>query len=116
VFAAFDPRFRVRGAVGFQPVIQPLPEGAMMLATGVVSADRRYARIEPFPTFSQIARVQTFNIATGQGNAQQGGAGGGAFGGGLGGGGLGGGFGGGGLGGGGGGFGGGGLGGGGGFF
>ena len=34
-----------RGAVGFQPIIQTLPEGTMMSATAVVSADRRYVRV-----------------------------------------------------------------------
>ena len=39
------------GAVGYQPVIIWLPEGAMMGVTAVVSADRRYVRITPMPIF-----------------------------------------------------------------
>jgi hypothetical protein len=121
--AAIDPRnalaldriLRGQGAVGFQPQITTLPEGTIMFAQAVISADRRYVRVAPSPQFSTIGDVFTFNFATGQGGQQQGGAGGGGLGGGglggLGGGGLGGGgFGGGGFGGGG--FGGGGFGGG----
>jgi len=55
-------------AVGYQPVIITLPEGANMMATAVVSADRRYVRITPAPLFSGIAEVNTFNSATGEGS------------------------------------------------
>lgn len=110
-----DPRIRIQQPVGFAPVIQQIPEGAMMFGLAVVSADRRYVRVEVLPNFQQIGRVTTYNLQSGAQGAALGGAGGGGFGGGQAGGGLGGGFGGGGLGGGGG-FGGGGLGGGGGFF
>ncbi|MEX2560669.1 MAG: hypothetical protein WD403_12180, partial [Pirellulales bacterium] len=89
----------IQGAVGYQPVIIVLPKGAFMSATAVISADRRYVRITPFPTFSGISEVNTFNFATG-GSGTGGGAGGGGFGGGGGGGGGLGGFGGGGGGGG----------------
>jgi hypothetical protein len=109
--AAVDPRnalvlnriLRGQGAVGFQPQITTLPEGTIMFAQAVISADRRYVRVAPSPQFSTIGDVFTFNFATGQGGQQQGGLGGGGLGGGgLGGGGLGGGgFGGGGFGGGG---------------
>jgi hypothetical protein len=77
------PFFR-RGAVGYRPVIQNFPEGAGFQATAVISADRRYVRITPFPFFSQINEVSTFNFVTGQGTTQQqgGGAGGGIGGGG----------------------------------
>ena len=95
---------RLRSAVGYQPQITTIPEGTIMSATAVVSADRRYVRITASPLFSGIGDVFNFNI-TGGGNA---GAAGGGLGGGLGGGGGGLGGGGGGLGGGGGGFGGGG--------
>jgi len=89
-----------RGAVGFQPIIQVLPEGTTMLATAVISPDRRYVRVTTAPNFSGIGNVTSFTFA---GAAQQtGGGGGGGLGGGGGGGG---GFGGGGGGGGGGGFG-----------
>jgi uncharacterized membrane protein YgcG len=93
---------RFRPGVGYQPVITVLPEGAMMFASAVISADRRYVRISPFPQFSTIRSVTTFSIQGGQTNTAPnvGGAGGGGLGGG--------GFGGGGFGGGGGGFGGGG--------
>ena len=103
--------FVPHGAVGYQPVIQTLPEGANLGATAVISADRRYVRITATPLFSQIAKVDTFNFAGGNTTSQQGGGTGGAGFGGL----FGGGFG-GGAGGFGGGFGGGGIGGGGGFF
>ncbi len=51
------------GAVGYQPIIQVLPEGAQMLSQGVISADRRYVRISTAPTFSTIGDVQTFTFA-----------------------------------------------------
>jgi hypothetical protein len=55
-----------RGAVGYQPQITLLPEGAMLIgATAVVSADRRYVRFSGLPFFSVIGEVQTFNFATG---------------------------------------------------
>ena len=104
---AIDPALgfnRRRGAVGFQPQITTLPEGASMTGIAIISADRRFVRITPAPFFSQIGKVSTFNFITG---SEGPGGGGGAGGGGAGGGGIGGG-GGGGIGGGGGGIGGGG--------
>jgi hypothetical protein len=82
-----------QGAVGFMPVIGTLPEGASLFATGIISADRRYVRVSPFPFFTQIGEINTFNFVTGAtGAGGQGGAAGGAGGaGGLGGGGFGGG-------------------------
>jgi hypothetical protein len=59
------PFFRA-GAVGYQPVITVLPEGTNLFATAVVSADRRYVRITPFPFFSTIGPVDTFNFVSGQ--------------------------------------------------
>ncbi|MFO0791825.1 MAG: VWA domain-containing protein [Pirellulales bacterium] len=56
------------GAVGFQPIVQTLPQGTSMSAIGVVSADRRYVRVAVQPLFSTIGDVQTFTFA---GNAQQ---------------------------------------------
>ncbi|MHC4176292.1 MAG: hypothetical protein ACYSWU_02230, partial [Planctomycetota bacterium] len=83
--------FQLVGAVGYQPVIQTLPKGANMMATAVISADRRYVRISPQPTFSGISEVNTFNFASGQSQTGLPGTGGGGFGaGGFGGGGLGG--------------------------
>jgi hypothetical protein len=77
--------FNGRGAVGFQPIIQTLPEGRMMSASAVVSADRRYVRIAVQPIFSSIGEVQTFtfagqaapatNTGTGAGGAGAGGVG-----------------------------------------
>ncbi len=60
------PFFRA-GAVGYQPVITTLPEGANMTAQAVISADRRYVRITSTPFFSTIGPVNTFNFATGGG-------------------------------------------------
>jgi hypothetical protein len=71
--------FRGSGAVGYQPVIITLPEGANMSATAVISADRRYVRISPSPIFSGIAEVNVFNTATGEGSAGRGGTGGQGF-------------------------------------
>jgi hypothetical protein len=85
---------RFRPNVGYMPVIQVLPEGAMMFASAVISADRRYVRISPSPQFSTIRSVTTFSIEGGASNtsANVGGAGaGGGIGGGGGAGGLGGG-------------------------
>ncbi|MGA2033931.1 MAG: hypothetical protein ABSG68_16915 [Thermoguttaceae bacterium] len=53
------------GAVGYQPVIITLPEGANFGATAVISADRRYVRITCLPLFSGVAKVNTFNTVTG---------------------------------------------------
>ncbi len=73
--------FPFRGAVGYRPNIVPIPEGANMTTSGVVSADRRYVRVAPIPQFSQIIEVFTFNFvqgttAGGQGTTGGGGAGG----------------------------------------
>ncbi|HEX2474362.1 MAG TPA: hypothetical protein VHK01_06445, partial [Lacipirellulaceae bacterium] len=87
-FARRAALFGGRGAVGFQPIIQVLPEGTMMSVFGVVSADRRYVRVAVAPIFSTIGEVTTFTFA---GQAQQQNGGGGAGGGGAGGGGAGGG-------------------------
>jgi hypothetical protein len=68
-FGAFSGRgaFLGGGAVGFQPIVQTLPQGTMMSTTGVVSHDRRYVRVAVSPIFSTIGDVQTFTFA---GNAQ----------------------------------------------
>jgi len=81
-----DPRLLVgglRGAVGYMPVIQQLPEGMSMTANAVVSADRRYVRITPTPFFSDIREVVRFNFVSGGQQTDSGGTGG--FGGGAGG-------------------------------
>ena len=73
--------FLAKGAVGYQPVITSLPKGAMMPGTtAVISADRRYVRVTPFPFFSGVTEVNTFNYVTGASGTSNG-AGGGGFGG-----------------------------------
>ena len=74
------PFFGIRsGAVGYMPVVITLSEGTMLSVTGVVSADRRYVRITPFPYFSAIGEVNTFNFVTGEGGTTAGGTGGQGF-------------------------------------
>jgi type II secretory pathway component GspD/PulD (secretin) len=68
------------GAVGFQPIVQPFPDGVNLSVNGVVSADRRYVRLSIIPFFSQIIDIQTFTNVNAGGAA--GGQGGGGFGGG----------------------------------
>lgn len=71
------------GAVGFQPIVQPFPDGIMLMVSGVVSADRRYVRLSMSPNFSQIVDIQTFtNVNAGGAGIGGGGQGGGGFGGG----------------------------------
>jgi hypothetical protein len=81
------------GAVGNQPIVRTLPEGANMSARAVITADRRYVRVNAVPLFSLVGQVTQFNFTGGgaQGNQAGAGAGGGGLGGGAGGGGLGGG-------------------------
>ncbi|MBL8851428.1 MAG: hypothetical protein JNG89_17220 [Planctomycetaceae bacterium] len=62
---------RRAGAVGYQPVIQIIPEGAQNSATAVVSADRRYVRLSMVPLFSNITDVIPFSfIGPTNGNGQ----------------------------------------------
>ena len=56
---------RIRGPVGYRPVITTLPEGANMTATAVISADRRYVRITAVPLFSQVGDVVVFSLQSG---------------------------------------------------
>jgi hypothetical protein len=77
----FVPPFFLRGAVGYRPVITVIPSGANFSSNAVISADRRYVRVSPSPTFSQITGVSTFNFVTGNSQQQQGGGSGGGFGG-----------------------------------
>jgi hypothetical protein len=72
------PNFFARGAVGYQPVISQLPSGASMSARGVISADRRYVRVSPFPMFTGIGEVNTFNFVSGSSGTSNGGNTGGA--------------------------------------
>jgi tetratricopeptide (TPR) repeat protein len=71
--------FNFHGAVGYQPVIITLPEGANLIATAVISADRRYVRVTALPLFSGIGQVHTFNTSTGDGGTTGGGTGGQGF-------------------------------------
>lgn len=90
-------------SVGYQPVIQFVPDGVTLTVSAVISADRRFVRLNVTPFFSNVTDVFTYSINGGGtgvqaqgGNGQlgqqgQGGLGGGGLGGGGGGGGLGGG-------------------------
>jgi hypothetical protein len=69
------------GAVGYQPVIIWLPQGASLRGpnggvTAVVSADRRYVRISASPYFSGVSQVNTFNTTNGVTGSSSGGLGG----------------------------------------
>jgi hypothetical protein len=75
------PFIAARGAVGYQPQIQTLPEGASLMAIAVISADRRYVRFSGMPNFSGIGEVNTFNFANGNTGTSTGGTGGQGFGG-----------------------------------
>ena len=66
-------------AVGYQPVIITLSEGATATFQAVVSADRRYVRFTGVPFFSGIGDVQIFSTSGGD-LGQQGGGGGGGVG------------------------------------
>ncbi len=79
-----------RGAVGYQPIVEPIPSGSFLTVNHATTADRLYVFVSVSPFFTKITEVFTFNFLGNAGNAQGlGGAAGGA--GGLGGGGLGGG-------------------------
>jgi hypothetical protein len=73
--------FQLAGAVGYQPVITTIQEGAGLSATAVISADRRYVRITPQPQFQGITEVNTFNMASGDTGTSSGGTGGMGYGG-----------------------------------
>ena len=60
--ATKDGRLGGRRGVGFQPVITLLPSGAVLAASAVISADRRYVRVTPSPLFSSIGEVSTFTF------------------------------------------------------
>ena len=65
------------GAVGYQPIISTLPEGTNLSITAVVSADRRYVRINANPLFSGVGAVTQFNFSGGGAGGTGGGGGGG---------------------------------------
>ncbi|MCA9058145.1 MAG: hypothetical protein KDA85_06580, partial [Planctomycetaceae bacterium] len=79
-------------AVGFSPIIAPIPDGISLTVIAVISADRRYVRLSLAPQITQLIDVQTFTSVNvggaGIGGGQGGGIGGqgGGLGGGLGGG------------------------------
>lgn len=54
-----------RSAVGYRPVITSLSQGCMLESNAVVSADRRYVRISPYPMFSDIRKVYKYNMGSG---------------------------------------------------
>jgi hypothetical protein len=54
-------RYR-RSRVGFYPVITVLPEGTNMMASAVISGDRRYVRANIAPIFSSVGRIDTFTF------------------------------------------------------
>ena len=62
----YQRRLAARRSVGFGPVITTLPEGASMVASALVSPDRRYVRVNVTPFFSRITGVSTFNLKTGK--------------------------------------------------
>ncbi|RLS56317.1 MAG: hypothetical protein DWH91_06970 [Planctomycetota bacterium] len=50
------------GAIGFAPTITTIREGASLVASAIVSPDRRYVRMAISPTFNQIIDVVTFSF------------------------------------------------------
>jgi hypothetical protein len=62
----------IQQSVGYMPIITQLQTGANMSTTGVISADRRYVRVSPFPRFTQIGQVTTFNLQQGVTSTQPG--------------------------------------------
>lgn len=63
--AAQTTRPFLTGAVGFQPVVTNLNEGAVVTANAVVSPDRRYVRIAINPQFTTLTDVFTFSFVSG---------------------------------------------------
>jgi hypothetical protein len=49
-------------AVAFQPVVNSFPNGVMMSATPVVSADRRYVRLTMNPQFTALNGFDTYVV------------------------------------------------------
>ena len=60
-------------------VVQLLPEGTNLMGSAVISADRRYVRVNSVPFFSGVGEVNTFNYATGASQTGRGGTGGAGF-------------------------------------
>jgi hypothetical protein len=58
-------------AVGYEPQITLVPEGAILQAAAVVSSDLRYVRLAAAPSFSTISEVFTFTfVGSGAGQTQ----------------------------------------------
>ncbi len=68
-------KVHAQGAVAFQPVISTFPDGVMLNATPVVSADRRYVRFANLQP--QVTALQEFNLFVIPGAVGGGGIGGG---------------------------------------
>ena len=60
-------------AVGFQPDIQVINDGAQLFVRAVISADRRYVRLAVSPVFNNVTDVFTFSFVGGGGNIGLGG-------------------------------------------
>jgi hypothetical protein len=58
-------------AVGYEPQITWVPEGAYMQAAAVVSSDLRYVRLAVQPNFSTITDVFTFTFVGGNAGQTQ---------------------------------------------
>ncbi|HVW02257.1 MAG TPA: hypothetical protein VHB77_18030 [Planctomycetaceae bacterium] len=58
--------------VGYQPIISTIPEGTLMRAQSIVSADRRYVRLTVLPQFTAITDVFTFSFAGNTGTGHPG--------------------------------------------
>jgi hypothetical protein len=56
------------GAVGYTPVIDIVSEGVTSSAMAIVSADRRFVRLNMSPQFSALADVFTFSFVNSGGN------------------------------------------------
>ncbi|MFG0334179.1 MAG: hypothetical protein ACF8TS_12510, partial [Maioricimonas sp. JB049] len=69
-------------SIGFQPIVQTIPEGVQLTVRAVVSADRRYVRLAVSPFFTNVTDVFTFSFVSGGGAGGIGGLGGGGLGGG----------------------------------
>ncbi len=55
-----------RPAVGYLPVITWLPEGTSLGASAVVSPDGRHVRVSPWPMFSSVGPVYSYDLQTGE--------------------------------------------------
>jgi hypothetical protein len=50
------------GVVGYQPIIQTIPEGTMLQVNHATTADRLHVVVSLTPNFPQVSSVSTFNI------------------------------------------------------